>query len=490
MTGLLKNITKKDYRAIAKNLRSIVGKNNVLIEPIDLALYGCDGETLDTVRPDLVVLPASIKEVQAVIKIAREHRIPFTARGAGTGLSGGATTVCGGISLVLSRMTKIINIDADNRIASVETGVTNSAVSQAAAKFNLCFAPDPSSQTASTIGGNIAENAGGPHTLKYGTTTDHVLAVKVVLADGTITTFGTDNMCRLGLDWLSLLTGSEGTLGIVVEATLQLVALPQAVETVLVYFPTLESGGETVSKIVASGVIPCAMEMIDNLTINAVEDAFNLGLNRNAQALLIIEIDGPKANVQVEKKQIEEMLKSCQILSFAWAEGEKERAKMWKARKAAFAAYGRIASHGYILDGVVPRAKLVAAIEAIKKIGEKYSVTIANIFHAGDGNLHPCLLYDQSKPGESIKVLKASYEILKLCVDLGGVLSGEHGIGIEKAQAMPFLFSESDLATMEAVKRAFDPDLLCNPGKILPNPAICGESGMRPLSRHNLAISC
>ena len=485
-----KQITKTDYQRIAGSLRKIVGENNVLIEPIDLALYACDGDTLDIARPDLVVLPASTQEVQAVVKIACAHGIPFTARGAGTGLSGGATTVCGGISLVLSRMTKIINIDAPNRIALVETGVTNSAISQAAAKFNLCFAPDPSSQMASTIGGNIAENAGGPHTLKYGTTTDHVLSVKVVLANGAVTTFGTDNMCRLGLDWVSLLTGSEGTLGIVTEATLQLVPLPEAVETALVYFPSLESGGETVSRIVASGVIPCALEMIDHLTINAVEDAFKLGLNRDAQALLIVELDGTTASVQAERKQIEDLLNACPILGFAWAQGAKERALMWKARKAAFAAYGRIAPHGYVLDGVVPRANLVSAIKTIKEIGEKYSVTIANIFHAGDGNLHPCLLYDQSIPGESDRVLKASYEILKLCVDLGGVLSGEHGIGIEKAQAMPFLFSESDLAAMEVIKKAFDPDLLCNPGKILPSPAICGESGMRPLSRHSLALSC
>jgi len=479
-----------DYSLIASNLKNIVGENNVLKERVDLALYACDGETLDSAMPDLVVLPGSTGELQAVVKAARQHNIPFTARGAGTGLSGGATTVCGGISLVLSRMTKIINIDPQNQTALVETGVTNSAVSQAAAKFNLCFAPDPSSQTASTIGGNIAENAGGPHTLKYGTTTDHVLGMKVVLPDGTLVTYGTGSICRLGFDWLSLLTGSEGTLGIVSQATLRLLPVAESVETALAYFPTLESAAQAVSDIVAAGIIPCAMEMIDQLTINAVEDSFKLGLNRQAQALLIIEIDGSKLKVEREKNKIASMLEACEMLSFTWAKGVHERAQMWKARKAAVAAYGRLASHGYVLDGVVPRSKLAQALNTIKTIAEEHSVLIANVVHAGDGNLHPCLLYNGSNEQEVARVLKASYAILKMCVDLGGTLSGEHGIGIEKAEAMPFLFTADDLSVMEWVKKAFDPDLCCNPGKILPNPAICGESGRRPLARHKLSLAC
>ena len=480
----------QDYSSIAIALKNIVGKNNVLEQRVDLALYAYDGEALDKAMPDLVVLPANTAEVQAVVKAAHQHKIPFTARGAGTGLSGGATTIYGGISLVLSRMVKIINIDSENETALVESGVTNSAVSQAAAKFNLCFAPDPSSQTASTIGGNIAENAGGPHTLKYGTTTDHVLSMKVVLPDGTLTTYGSNSICHLGLDWLTLLTGSEGTLGVVTEANLRLLPLPETVETALVYFSTLESGAEAVSRIVAAGIVPCAMEMIDQLTINAVEDAFNLGLNRFAEALLIIEIDGSKLRVEREKINIGSMLEACDTLSYTWAKSAYERAQMWKARKAAVAAYGRLAPHGYVLDGVVPRNKLALALHTIKDIAEKYEVVIANVVHAGDGNLHPCLLYNGADEAVVARVLKASYAILKMCVDLGGTLSGEHGIGIEKAEAMPFLFSANDLSVMEWVKRAFDPELYCNPGKILPHPALCGESGMRPLARHKLSLTC
>ncbi len=479
-----------NYQKIALELAEIVGSNNVLSQAIDLAVYGCDAETLDSAIPDLVVLPGNTQEVQAVVKIANKHSLPYTARGAGTGLSGGATTVCGGISLVLTRMTKIIEIDPQQQIAVVESGVTNSSVSQAVAKYRLCFAPDPSSQLASTIGGNIAENAGGPHTLKYGTTVDHVLAMTVVLPDGNIAKFGSLAQRDFGFDWTSLFTGSEGTLGIVTEATLRLIPLSEFTQTAIVYFPTLESGGGAVTKIIASGVIPCAMEMMDQLTLNAVEDAFQLGLNRTAAALLIVEIDGNKESVENERTQIEQILKEQGVSDYSWAQSDKERAQMWKARKAAFGALGRIAPHAYVLDGVVPRSQLAAAIRSIEEIGKKYALTIANIFHAGDGNLHPALLYDQNDLEETEKVLKASYEILKLCVNLGGVLSGEHGIGIEKAQAMPYLFGDSDMNIMECVKNAFDPKLLCNPGKILPTPNICGESGMRPLARHKLSLGC
>ena len=266
--------------------------------------------------------------------------------------------------------------------------------------------------------------------------------------------------------------------------------IPETTETAIVYFPTLSSAANIVSKIISGGIIPCALEMIDQFTIGAVNEAFKLGLNRQAQALLIIEIDGSAIKVSGEKKKIESILTACQPLSFTWAKTKEERMNMWKARKAAVAAYGRIASHGYVLDGVVPPSKLAEALNAISEISNKYSLTIANVIHAGDGNLHPCLLYDGTDDQVVQKVLTASYEILKMCVDLGGTLSGEHGIGIEKAQAMPFLFSQIDLSVMEWVKRSFDPKLSCNPGKILPNPAICGETGMRPLARHKLSMSC
>lgn len=476
-------------KEVIDQLALIVGKENILTQRVDRAVYSCDAEMLDTAMPDIVVLPESIEAVQKVVKLANRYRLPFTARGAGTGLSGGATTICGGIALVLTRLTKIKNINADERIATVEVGVTNSAVSQAASAYKLYFPPDPSSQAASTIGGNIAENAGGAHTFKYGTTTDYVLGMKIVLPDGNIIECK-DKAPTLGLDWLSLFSGSEGTLGIVCEADLKLLPLPERRETLMVYFATLQEGADAVCQIISEGIIPCAMEMVDKLSLNAVEDAYKLGLRRHAEALLIIEIDGKEIAVQREKKQLEAIFSSINNLGFAWAKSNAERDAMWKARKAAFGALGRIAPYGYVLDGVVPRTTLAECISGINEIGKKYSLTIANIFHAGDGNLHPCILYDQNNEEQAEVVLKAAYEILKLGVDLGGSLTGEHGIGIEKRSAMPFAFSASDLKCMEAIKKAFDPDLLCNPAKILPNPSMCGESGIRPLLRHKLALGC
>lgn len=476
-----------DYKKIAIECKKIVGENNVLSEQIDRALYSCDAETLDEVSPDLVVLPGNTEETQAVVKLANKYNIPFTARGAGTGLSGGSTTICGGISIVLTRMTRIMEIDTDSRSIWVEVGITNTAVSQAVAQYNLCFAPDPSSQAASTIGGNIAENAGGAHTLKYGTTVDHVSGMKIVLPDGELIECQSG---QSGLDWLALFCGSEGTLGIVTEAKLKLIPIPEKIETALLYFSTLEEGAQVVSEIIAAGIIPCAMEMIDGLTIKAVEEAFALGLNKNAEALLIIEIDGSEISVAEEKKQINEIINKHKDIQYTWALSSEERALMWKARKSAFGALGRIAPHGYVLDGVVPRPKLVEAIKGIKEIGKKYGLIIANIFHAGDGNLHPCLLYHQDNIEQTEKVLKAAYEILKLGIELGGSLSGEHGIGIEKKDAMIFSFTPADLNAMEFVKKTFDSKLLCNPGKILPNKSMCGEAGIRPLFRHKLSMTC
>jgi glycolate oxidase subunit GlcD len=360
-------------------LKKIVGEQNVLSDEVDLSVYECDAETFDIARPDLVVLPGSSEEVAAVVKVANQFRVPFTPRGAGTGLSGGATTVRGGISLVLSRMTKILAIDAEDGLAIVETGVTNSSVSRAVAKYGLHYAPDPSSQMASTIGGNIAENAGGPHTLKYGLTTDHILGLKVVLPNGEVTTFGGNTNSGLGIDWLGLFVGSEGTLGLATEATLRLTAIPPAVKTMLAYFPTLESGGEAVSKIIAAGVIPSAMEMIDQLTLNAVEDAVNLGLDRKAGALLIVELDGWDMKISLEMKTVETIARSYDASAVTWAKDAGERANIWKARKLAFGALGRIAPNGYVLDGVIPRSRLSQAISKIREIGDQYGLKIANV---------------------------------------------------------------------------------------------------------------
>jgi len=468
-------------------LVNVLGRKYVLSSPVDLSVYECDGETLDVARPDLVVLPESTEDVVTIVRLAGKYGVAITPRGAATGLSGGATTVMGGISVVLTRMTRVIEIDADNMVAVVEVGCTNVSVSKAAEKFGLYFAPDPSSQAASTVGGNLAENAGGPHTLKYGTTTNHVLGAKVVLPSGDVTVFGGRARDSLGLDLLGVLVGSEGTLGIATEAILKLTACPEAIETMMAYFPSVEAGGQAVSDIVAAGVVPAAMEMIDQLTLRAVEDALKLGLDTNAGALLIVELDGPKAGIAVHAKVVVESVQKNGVLAVKWAASAAERASIWKARKSSFGSLGRISPHGYVLDGVIPRSRLSEAIRRIAEIGRKYDVLIANVYHAGDGNLHPCLLYNREHHEQVKRVMQAGKEILELCVELGGTLSGEHGIGVEKILEMPSVFSPADLRAMEWVREAFNPQGLLNPGKILPTPKSCGESGARPLLRHMLS---
>ncbi|MBS1953871.1 MAG: FAD-binding protein [Cyanobacteria bacterium SZAS-4] len=475
--------------SIETQLRGIVGDKYVLSSRVDLAVYECDGLTLDVASPDLVVLPKSTEEVAAVMALAFANKIPVSPRGAGTGLSGGATTVMGGISLVLTRMNKILSVDPVDRVAIVQVGATNASVSEAAQKHSLYFAPDPSSQSASTIGGNIAENSGGPHTLKYGMTTNHVMGLKVVLSNGEVITLGGRSRTKEGLDLLGVFIGSEGTIGIATEATLKLIPRAQAVETMLAYFNTMEAAGQAVSDVVASGVVPAAMEMIDQLTINAVEDAYHMGLDREAAALLIIELDGPRTGITIQRRTVESCIGTNKAISVQWANDAYERARIWKARKTAFGALGRIAPHAYLLDGVIPRSKLASTISEIAKISERYNLTIANIYHAGDGNLHPCILYHKDNVDEVKRVLKAGLEILELCVRIGGTLSGEHGIGIEKVSAMTSVFSEESLESMRWIKQSFDPENICNSSKVIPTPSNCGESGARSLLRHGTLSS-
>ncbi len=474
---------------LIKALKAVVGAENVLTDAFDLSLYDADAETLDTASPDLVVLPASTEEVAAVVKVAAElaPTLPVTARGAGTGLSGGATCVRGGLSLVLTRMNRVLHIDPRERAALTQVGATNVSVSRQAEPYGLYFAPDPSSQIASTIGGNIAENAGGPHTLKYGMTTHHVLALRGVTARGEVVALGGFN--RGGLDLTGVVVGSEGTLMVVTEALLRLTPLAARVETLLAYFPTVRQCGQAVSDIVAHGVVPAAMEMIDNLTLNAVEDYLGLGLRRDAQALLIIELDGVEAGIVCARAIVEKCLQENGLLESRWAENTRERADIWKARKTSFGALGRIAPHGYVLDGVIPRSRLAEAIEGIARIGERHGLTIANVYHAGDGNLHPCMLYHRENQEEVARVISAGREILHLCVELGGTLSGEHGIGVEKLMEMESAFTPRDLEFMGLIKTALDPDGRLNPGKVLPQLKTCGEAGARPLLRHRI-LTC
>ncbi|HEY9788039.1 MAG TPA: FAD-linked oxidase C-terminal domain-containing protein [Candidatus Obscuribacterales bacterium] len=483
-------VSSNIYKNLEPALREIVGRDYVLTSRADLAVYECDAETLDVARPDMVVLPSSTEEVAAVVRLLNENGVSFTPRGAATGLSGGATTVMGGVSLVLTRMTRVIEIDPYDQVAVVEVGVTNLSVSDAAKRHGLYFAPDPSSQSASTIGGNLSENSGGPHTLKYGMTINHVLGVKLVLPDGRVTVLGGRSRYAPGLDLLGVFVGSEGTLGIATEATLRLLPRPHAVETMLAYFPSVGAGGRAVSDIVAAGVVPAAMEMIDKLTLNAVEDYLGMGLNRHAGALLIVELDGSEAGIHVHREVVENCLRKNDVISVDWAKDESQRAKIWKARKTSFGALGRIAPHGYVLDGVIPRSRLAESIERITAIGDKYNVVVANVYHAGDGNLHPCILYHRDNVEEVARVMKAAKEILLMCVELGGTLSGEHGIGIEKVEEMPLAFTEAELEAMRWVKESFNQKGLLNPGKIIPLPKTCGESGMRPLLRHTLLSTC
>lgn len=477
-----------EIKQLEAELAKVVGEYHVLSSAVDLALYESDAETLDMARPDLVVLPGSTEELCEVIKLANKYKVPFTPRGAGTGLSGGATTVYGGISLLLTRMNKIIKIDPDEQIAHVEVGVTNLSVTKAAEKYGLYFAPDPSSQVASTIGGNLAENAGGAHCLKYGMTTSHIIGAKFVLPNGDVTTLGGAYRESLGLDILGVAVGSEGTLGIATEAYLRLTPKAAGVQTMLCYFNSLEEGGDAVSAIIAAGIIPAAMEMIDRLSYGCVEASLKLGLNLNAGALLIIELDGPPPVIEMQRAVVEQIIRDNKAVETKWAGDDHERAMIWKARKSAFAALGRLAPHAYVLDGVIPRSRLKEAIIEIEKIGKRHEVMISNIYHAGDGNLHPALMYDRAREAEVEKVLRAAKEILELCVHLGGTLSGEHGIGIEKLMEMTVAFNEGDIDAMSRLKRCFNPLELCNPGKLIPTPKSCGESGRRPLIRYQLSI--
>ncbi len=480
---------KNDLRIklLIPELENIVGKEHVLSLPVDLAVYDCDADTLDKACPDLVVLPGCTAEVQQVVKLATIHEIPLVPRGAGTGLSGGAIAVCGGIVLPLTRMTRILEINPDQMTVVVETGVTNTAVSDAVKKYGLYYPPDPSSQKASTIGGNLAENAGGPHTLKYGTTISHVLGATIILPDGILVHLGGKSSKCLGLDLLGTFIGSEGTLGIVTEAILQLTPLPEKVETMMVYFPQIENGGQAVSDIVAKGVIAAAMEMIDQITLQAVDKAMQLGLNQDAGALLIVELDGPSALIESDKKSVFECVANNKGFGVQWAQSQSQREVIWTARKAALSSLGQIAPDGYVLDGVVPRSRLAAAIREIKAIGQKHQITIANVYHAGDGNLHPCLLFHRDNLDEVKQVIAAGKEILKLCVDLGGTLSGEHGIGVEKLAEMSLAFSEPEMLAMSWVHETFNPLSLLNPGKVLPSVRTCGESGVRSLLRYKLS---
>ena len=464
-------------RPFLDRLCQIVGDENCLAREGELFAYECDALTLSPQRPLAVVLPTTTAEVAAIVRVCREFAVHFVPRGAGTGLSGGAHATENSILVECSRMNRILEIDAENRLAVVQPGVVNAELSAAIASLGLFYAPDPSSQQACTIGGNVAENSGGPHTLKYGTTTNHVLALEMVLPDGSVERFGNRIGEGPGFDFVGAIVGSEGTLGIVTEVTVRLTAIPVGVETLLVIFDDVVAACRAVGRVIRSGVVPAALEIIDRRTIEAVEaSVYAAGLPVTAGAVLIVELDGLPVNLAGEIEAIRTACaaENCQAIEIARDEAERKR--FWRARKGAFGAMGRLAPDLYVHDAVVPRIHLPAVLEKVCEICDRHRLKLANVFHAGDGNLHPNICFDRRNPDELARVMAAGKEILEACVAVGGVITGEHGVGVEKRDYMYLVFGESDLEPMKRLRDTFNPDGVCNPGKIIPTTRFCVES--------------
>jgi glycolate oxidase subunit GlcD len=462
---------------LINNLSAIVGQENVLSGPDELLVYECDGLPQHKHRPRAVVFPSSTEETSAVMRELARANVPFTPRGAGTGLSGGALALNSGVVIELARMRKILRIDVDNRLAVVQPGVVNLHVSRAVAPFGLYYVPDPSSQPTCTIGGNIAESAGGIHCLKYGTTTDHVLGCRVVLAGGEIVDLGGAGIDAPGYDLLGTFIGSEGTFGIATEATLRLAQVPPAVRTLLAEFGEVNDASHAVSAIIAAGVMPAALEMMDHEIIRAVEaSVFAAGLPPDAGAALLIELDGIEAGLDDEAEKVTSICMEYGARNCRHARDEAERKKLWAARKGAFGAIGRISPDSMIQDAVVPRSRLPEVLAAAYDIASRYRLRIANVFHAGDGNLHPLICFDSRLPEEVLRVKEAGRELMEVCVKAGGTITGEHGVGLDKRELLPLVFSEADMNAMLSVRAAFDPLGLCNPGKIVPLLRGCGEA--------------
>jgi len=448
-------------------LAQIVGRENVLASETDLMLYGYDA-SLYRGRPDCIVLPDSTDEVSKIVGFAHKEGIPIVARGSGTNLSGGSIPARGGIVLHFSRMNRILEIDTENLRAVVEPGIFTLAFKNELARYGYVYQPDPASEKVSTFGGNFGENSGGPLCLKYGVTTNHILGAEVVLDDGEVVWVGSKALDNPGYDLTGVLVGSEGTLGIATKIILRIMPKSEAAKTMLAIYNTLDDAGNSVSAIIAAGIIPATLEMLDKLTIKAVEESIHAGYPLDAEAVLLIELDGLKDGMERLAQRIMEICKKNNVREIKAAKNEQERAQLWAGRKGAFGAVARLRPNYLVCDGTVPRTKLPEVLSKVMEVGRKYNLPIANVFHAGDGNLHPLILFDERNEEELRKVHAAGTEILKLCADAGGTISGEHGIGTEKKKEMLFVFSPRDLAAMEKVKRAFDPADIYNPGKIIP----------------------
>src|SRR5579871_637103 len=458
---------------ILQEFRAIVGDRGLLTSAEELQTYECDGLTNFRVKPRAVLLPSKTEEVQKIVRVCHREKIPFVARGSGTGLSGGALPVEQGIVISLARMNRILEIDLPNARVVVEPGVINLQVTAAVQGNSYFYAPDPSSQSVCSIGGNVAENSGGAHCLKYGFTTTHVLGLEVVLSDGSLVHLGGKTLDTPGYDLLGVFVGSEGTLGIATKAILRIVKKPECIRTLLAAFNSTNEAGAAVSEIIAAGMLPAAIEMMDNLAIQAAEASVHA--NYPDCGLLLVELDGPIAEVETLMDQVDEICRKCGSWEIRVAQTDAERAVVWKGRKAAFAAVGRISPNYIVQDGVIPRTALPRIMSEIERLSAQAGLRVANVFHAGDGNLHPLVLYDNRIAGQEKAAEALATRILELCVEAGGSITGEHGVGEEKKQMMSKMFAEPDLVTMQRVRCAFDPLQLSNPTKVFPTPRLCGE---------------
>ncbi|MGR8979323.1 MAG: FAD-linked oxidase C-terminal domain-containing protein [Gammaproteobacteria bacterium] len=470
-------------------LKTFLPPASIISETEALRAFECDGLSVYHCLPWLVVLPETVEQSQRIMRICRFHHVPVVPRGAGTGLAGGALPLENGVLLSLARLNRILEIDSRNRLARVQPGVTNMAISQAAHPFGLYYAPDPSSQVACTIGGNIAENSGGVHCLKYGLTTHNILQVRIITADGELVTLGCHGMDGPGFDLLALMMGSEGMLGIVVEATVRLLPLSETARVILAAFDDIGKAGAAVAAIIASGLIPAGLEMMDKAAIRAVEDFIRAGYPEQAEAVLLCELDGTQEQVDDELHRAYVLLQSAGATELRVAQTEEERQAIWAGRKAAFPAVGRISPDYYCMDGTIPRRRLAAVLASITALSEKYRLAVANVFHAGDGNLHPLILYNADNPGELERAEQFGSDILKLCVEEGGTITGEHGVGVEKINQMCLQFSGDELSQFHRVKFAFDENGLLNPGKAVPSLHRCAEFGAMHVRRGKLPHS-
>lgn len=460
---------------LAQLFRGFLAPESVIDAPTSLVAYECDGLSAYRETPLLVVLPETTAQVQQIVRLCNERRIPVVSRGAGTSLSGGAMPHKDGIVLSLAKMNQILSLDPLSRTAVVEPGIRNLAVSEAAKSFGLYYAPDPSSQIACSIGGNVAENAGGVHCLKYGLTLHNVLAVKLVTASGELLYIDQKSMQSQGLDLLALVIGSEGMLGIVVEVTLKLLPIPECARVVMAVFDSVEKAGDSVADIIAKGIIPAGVEMMDNPAIRAAEDFVHAGYPVDAEAILICELDGTEEEVEAQISRVEAVMKNAGATKTRVAKDEAERLLIWSGRKAAFPAVGRLSPDYYCIDGTIPRKTIGIVLREIRRLSEQYKLPIANVFHAGDGNLHPLILYDANNPGELEKTEELGSKILQLCIQQGGTITGEHGVGVEKLNEMCIQFNEQERKQFHAIREAFDQNCILNPGKAIPTLSRCVE---------------